>query len=84
MVGFRFRKRVAHVMKGYEGHAVEDGAQDDSVDSQAEAAEGLGKVQRDAHGAKRQPRSAALPFNSKLGNRPPTRLIGVSHGPPPP
>jgi len=84
MVGFRLRKRVAHVIIGAGGHAVEDGAQDDGIDGQAEAAEGLGKVQREAHGAKRQPRSVAPPFNSKLGNRPPTRLIGVSHGPPPP
>jgi hypothetical protein len=38
-------------MVGAGGHAVEDGAEDDGVDGQAEAAQGLGKVQREAHGA---------------------------------
>ena len=48
VVGFRLRKRMAHVMIGAGGHAVEDGSQDDGIDGQAEAAEGLGKVQREA------------------------------------
>ena len=67
-MGTRLGQSMGHVVVGADGDSVEDDPENESVDGKAEAAEGLGKVQREAHGAKPQPRSPALSFNSKLGN----------------
>ena len=48
-MGARLRKSMGHVVVGTDGDAVEDGPENQGVDGQAEAAEGLGKIQREAH-----------------------------------
>ena len=48
-MGARLRKSVGHIVVGADGDAVEDDTEDEGVDGQAEAAEGLGKIQREAH-----------------------------------
>ena len=40
---------MGHIVVGADGDAVEDDTEDEGVDGQAEAAEGLGKIQREAH-----------------------------------
>ena len=49
-VGRGFGQRIAHVMISPGGDAVEDRRKQDEVEGQAEAAERLGKIQREAHG----------------------------------